>query len=111
MSMLDLKSGYWQVKISEEDKLKTALMTPHGLFVFNRMPFGLKNAPATLQRIIDKFKTSLPKVLIVTYLDDIIICTENFKSHIEDLKSVFEKLKILHLNKNKCFFCRSRVKY
>ena len=113
MSTLDLKSGYWQVKISEEDKLKTAFTTPHGIFVFNRMPFGLKNAPATFQRIIDKFKRSLPKVLILAYLDDIIICSENFKSHIEDLKSVFEKLKILrfHLNRNKCFFCRPRVKY
>ena len=83
MSTLDLKSGYWQVKISEEDKLKTAFTTPHGIFVFNRMPFGLKNAPATFQRIIDKFKRSLPKVLILAYLDDIIICSENFKSHIE----------------------------
>ena len=113
MTTLDLKAGYWQVQISEEDKLKTAFTTPYGIFVFNRMPFGLKNAPATFQRIIDKFRMTLPNVLILAYLDDIIVCSKDFETHIQDLKLVFEKLQKLgfHLNRDKCFFCRPEVKY
>lgn len=113
MSTLDLKSGYWQIRMSEDDKLKTAFTTPFGIFAFNRMPFGLKNAPATFQRIIDKFRSSLPSILILAYLDDIIICSQNFASHIKDLDMVFKKLKFIgfHLNKDKCFFAKPEVKY
>lgn len=113
MSTLDLRSGYWQIKVAEKDKLKTAFTTPFGIFVFNRMPFGLKNAPATFQRLIDKFKTGLPDILILAYLDDIIICSKDFQTHISDLKQTFNRLKKFgfHLHREKCFFCKPEVKY
>ncbi|KAI8116924.1 Retrovirus-related Pol polyprotein from transposon 17.6 [Lucilia cuprina] len=95
MSTIDLKSGYWQIEMNEEDKLKTAFTTPFGIYVFNRMPFGLKNAPATFQRVIDKIKSSLPSVLILAYLDDIIICSKNFDSHLSDLDLTLNKLKTI----------------
>ena len=82
MTTMDLTSGYWQIKVASKDIVKTAFITPFGIFVFNRMPFVLKNGPATFQRLIDKFRSGLPIILILAYLDDILICSRDFHSHI-----------------------------
>lgn len=113
MSILDLRSGYWQIKIAEQDKMKTAFTTPFGIYVFNRMPFGLKNAPATFQRLIDNFRRGLPHITILAYLDDLIICSSTLATHLLDLKQTFQRLKSFgfHLNREKCNFCLPRVKY
>ena len=113
MSTIDLKSGYWQIKMSEKDKIKTAFTTPFGIFIFNRMPFGLKNAPATFQRLVDKFSNGLPQITILAYLDDIIICSKDFGTHLKDLRKTFERIQLfnLQLNREKCHFCRPEVKY
>ena len=72
-STMDLQSAYYQVEVAEEDKEKTAFCTPVGLFEFNRMPFGLSNAPATYQRLMQQvFQEELFREVLV-YLDDLLL--------------------------------------
>ena len=73
-STLDLKSGYWQVPIKEEHRSKTAFRTSSGqLYKFNRLPFGLCNAPATFSRLMDNVLSGLSWKVCLYYLDDIIV--------------------------------------
>ncbi|GBN20563.1 Retrovirus-related Pol polyprotein from transposon 17.6 [Araneus ventricosus] len=113
MSTLDLKSGYHQIKVHEADQDKTAFICPFGTYKYLRMPFGLRNAPTTFQRLIDKFRAGLKNVFALSYLDDIIILSETFDQHITDLQIVFERLSLfkLHANREKCHFACDRVKY
>ncbi|GFY28509.1 retrovirus-related Pol polyprotein from transposon 297 [Trichonephila clavipes] len=77
MSTLDLKkSGYHQVEVNPADQDKTAFVCPFGTFRYKRMPFGLRNAPATFQRLMDQFRNGLPNVNILVYLDDIVVLSE-----------------------------------
>ena len=113
LTTLDLRAGYWQVGIRQEDRCKTAFITPFGLYQFKRMPFGLKNAPATFQRLIDRMKIGIEDVRVLAYLDDIVILSETFEQHLKDLVKVFKQL--LHfglkVNREKCRFCCSEVRY
>ncbi|KAJ2941462.1 hypothetical protein O0L34_g3683 [Tuta absoluta] len=113
MTSLDLKAGYWQVKIRPEDEDKTGFITPFGIYRFKRMPFGLRNAPATFQRLIDRFRLKLEHIKILAYLDDIIIFSETFDKHLTDLRDVLQKMREFNLtvNEQKCRFCRSSIKY
>lgn len=77
MSTIDLRSGYHQINVREEDRDITTFTTPFGTFRYRRMPFGLKNAPATFQRMIDRMKTGLD-IEILAYLDDLIIIFRKF---------------------------------
>ncbi|XP_036141761.1 uncharacterized protein LOC118645219 [Monomorium pharaonis] len=70
---LDLAAGYHQISVAEKDKGKTAFSTPYGHYEFNRMPFGLRNAPATFQRLINSVLTDLQGLKCLVYLDDIVI--------------------------------------
>ena len=72
VSTLDLASGYWQVSLSQEARVKTAFATHSGLFQFRVMPFGLCNAPATFERLMDRVLQSLRWSRCLVYLDDII---------------------------------------
>ena len=74
------------------DRDKTAFAYPIGTYRFKRIPFGLRNALATFQRLMDNFRNDLPEVSILTYLDDIIVFTPIFKEQHCDLQSVFERL-------------------
>jgi hypothetical protein len=113
MSTLDLKSGFWQVPVRPEDRDKTAFVTPFGLYRFLRMPFGLRNSPATFQRLIDRFKVGLPNVFLVAYMDDIIVLSPTLDRHLEDLEEVFTRLRLFKLgaNRRKCVFACAEVKF
>ena len=83
-STLDLKSGYWQVPIAEADKKKTAFCTSSGrLYEFNRLPFGLCNAPATFSRLMDYVLSGLSWEICLYYLDDIIVFSTTWEEHLQ----------------------------
>ena len=81
-----MKSGYWQVEVIPEDHAKTAFCTQEGLFEFNVMPFGLCNAPATFQRLMDSVLAGLQWSSCLVYLDDIIIMGRSFEEHLRNLQ-------------------------
>jgi hypothetical protein len=76
------------------------------------MPFGLRNAPASFQRLIDRFKTGLPDVILLAYLDDLIVFSPNPSKHLEDLRSVLAQMRKfqLRMNRAKCAFGCTEVK-
>ena len=113
-STLDLKSGYWQVGLKETDKAKTAFQVGSlGFYECNRMPFGLCNAPATFQRLMERCMGELNLRDCLIYLDDIIIFSSTFEEHLERLQAVFERLQQhnLKLKPSKCELFKSRVTY
>ncbi len=105
ITTLDLARGYWQVPVSEKDRLKTAFITPKGLFQFRVMPFGLNGAPATFQRLMDTAIRELEGYTAV-YLDDIIIFSKTWEEHLEHIKAVLTRLRERNLTAKpeKCKF-------
>lgn len=112
-SSLDLKSGYWQMEIAEEDRHKTAFTTPLGFYEFNRMPFGLTNAPASFQRLMEGCMSDLNLKICFVYLDDIVVFSSTFEEHLERLGAVFTRLSQfnLKLKPSKCELFQKQVKY
>ena len=111
---LDLKSGYWQVPIKEEDKEKTAFRTSSGqLYEFNQLPFGLCNAPATFSRLMDRTLAGLAWNICLYYLDDIIVFSSTWAEHLERLRAVFERLRRanLKLGARKCHLAAREVSF
>ncbi|GFV34898.1 retrovirus-related Pol polyprotein from transposon 17.6 [Trichonephila clavipes] len=113
MSTLDLRAGYHQVKVHVEDQDKTAFVCPFGTYRFLRMPYGLRNAPATFQRQMNRFCNGLEDILALPYLDDIIVLSETFEKQMFDLKTIFERVLRFKLkaNREKCHFASSRFRY
>ena len=89
----------------------SAIVTPFGLFEFLYMPFGLKNAAQTFQRLMDRIFRGLPFVFI--YLDDVLVASRTRKLHIEHLRGVLELLvqNELVLNLDKCSFVQHEIEY
>ena len=114
LSSIDLRSAFWQIPLSAASRKKTAFSVPgRGLFEFVRMPFGLCNAPQTLQRLMDEvFGPELDPHVFV-YLDDLIIVTPTFEEHIIILYKVLDRLKAagFTINCEKCEFCSPSFKY
>jgi transposase InsO family protein len=109
-SKLDLRKGYYQIPVAECDIPKTAEITPFGLFEFKRMPFGLRNAGQSFQRLMDSLTSDLPAAF--AYLDDLIVASTP-DQHAAALTAVLERLKEagLVLNLDKCVFGRPAVDF
>ena len=112
-STLDLQSGYWQIPMSPADAVKTDFHGPRGLYQFKRMPFGLKNAPASFQRAMDLVLAGLVGVSCWVYLDDIIIASSSFEQHLVDLEAVLTRLQSagFTVKLSKCTFAQPSLHF
>ena len=110
---LDAASGYWQIPMKASDVEKTAFVCSEGLYEFTVMPFGLCNAPATYQRVMNLLLAGLTWQSCLVYIDDILIYSPDFKTHLKDLSVVLERLieAGFMLKAKKCRFGVERVEY
>ena len=113
-TILDMKSGYHQIEMHEPHKERTAFTVgPLGFYEFNRMPFGLVNAPATYQRLMEECFFGLHLDICYIYLDDLIIFSKTFEEHMDRLQKIFQRLREvnLKLSPKKCEFFKRKVRY
>ncbi len=112
-SVLDLKSGYYQIEVEESDKPKTAFVCPLGFWEFNRMPQGVTNAPSTFQRLMEKCMGDINLKDVLVFLDDLIIFSDTLEEHERRLLNVLSRLKEygLKLSLEKCKFCQTSIRY
>lgn len=92
MSTFDLASGYWQAPVRLEDRNKTAFITDSGMYRFKVMPFGLNNALVTFQHMMTTILGHLVSQCANFYLDDIVVYSANFETHLKNLRTVFSCL-------------------
>ena len=112
-SSIDLKSGYYQVRVVERDRCKTAFRTRYGHYEFCVMPFGLTNAPATFQRMMnDIFRQELDDFVVV-FLDDILVYSSTAAQHEQHVRLVLQRLADASLVANgaKCTFAQTSVNF
>ncbi|XP_030847917.1 uncharacterized protein LOC115926774 [Strongylocentrotus purpuratus] len=112
-SVIDLKSGFYQIPMREEDKEKTAFICPLGFYQFERMPQGVKGAPATFQRLMEKCMSGLNMMEVLVYMDDLIIFSKTLEEMEERLGRVLDRMHEFGLKASpeKCQFCCESVKY
>ena len=110
---LDCNSGYWQIPIAKEDQQKTAFTTHTGTFEWNRMPFGLCNAPATFQRTLDIMLSGFRWKTCLVYVDDVVIFSSSFDEHLDHVRQILTVLKKggLSLKLKKCVWFSPTVDY
>lgn len=110
---LDLAKGFHQILIKEEDRAKTAFSTPLGHYEFVRMPFGLKNAPATFQRLMNSVLRDYINKICVVYLDDILIFSTTAEEHMDNIRKIFDRLRQhnLRIQIDKCNFFATSTEY
>jgi hypothetical protein len=110
---MDLLSGFWQVMIKPEHRHKTAVITARGLYEFVVMAFGLCNAPATFQRLIDTIFIPEMRKFIETYIDDLMTHSKTFEDHVIHVGEVLKTLRKnqLTVKLSKCKFAQLSVKF
>ena len=108
-----MASGFHQIEISPEDIQKTAFTVENGHYEFVRMPFGLKNAPFTFQRVMDNILLGIQKERCLVYMDGIIIYSPTIHEHVSRPTEVFKRLQKanLKIQPDKCEFLRKEVAY
>ena len=92
---MDLSKGYWQIPVDEQDRSKTAFVTPDGQYEFKVLPFGLVNAPAVFTRMMRKLLDGLPRV--IHYIDDVLIFSSSWEEHVDDVRRVLEAFRDANL--------------
>jgi len=109
---MDLRSGFYQIRVNQEDVHKTAFQTEWGSFQWLVMPFGLTNAPSTFQRTMDMAFDRL-KAFTAVYMDDIVIFSKSWTEHLANIKTVLEKLREwkLYVKKSKCDFASEEIDF
>ena len=111
---MDLKSGFWQVKVSEESRQYTAFTVGSmGVYKFLCMPYGLCNAPATFQHLMQNCLGELNLSFTMVYLDDVIVYSEMLEDHLTWLQAVFDCFTHhgLKLKPSKCHFFKEEILY
>ena len=112
-SSLDLRSGYWQVELAPEARPKTAFSIGQGLWQFKVMPFGLCNAPATFERLMERVLSDIPRSHCIVYLDDLLSHAADFESAVTNLEAVFQAIRRagLRLHPKKCHLFRQETSF
>ncbi|KAK3099399.1 hypothetical protein FSP39_003829 [Pinctada imbricata] len=112
-STLDLASGFWQCQMHENDREKTAFSTHKGLFQFKVMPFGLCNAPATFERLMELVLRGLIWERCLCYIDDVVVFGNSFETALKNLEIVLKRLRKanLKLKPSKCVLFQTEVLY
>ena len=111
VSTFDMLKGYWQIPLTQRAREISAFVTPSGLYQYKVMPFGMKNAPATFQRMVNKLVRDIDGC--EGYIDDVVIFSDNWSDHIRQIKCFFQKMREakLTINLMKSEFGKATVKY
>ena len=112
-SSLDLRAGFWQIPLSDEAKPKTGFITHQGVYQFRKIPFGLNSSPAAFTMVMTEVLRDLNWKFALVYIDDILVFSSSFESHLDHLSQVFQRLRDanLRLKPSKCEFAVKEVKY
>ena len=110
-STIDLRSGYYHIALGKDSRAKTAFVMPFGKYEFLQVPFGLAQAPAFFQHLMNKVLDNCP--FAMTYLDDIIIVSDTEEEHLAHIEEIFRRLEAvdLKMKRSKCNFFKKHIHY